>query len=86
MNEWELENTMPLADLLNNEPETGRQCRFGPWLETLKEDDRNAVLQAFDNRTTSISHIIRVLQAIGCQSSSSSIRSHIKNECVSCKR
>ena len=35
---------MSLADLLNNEPEVGRQCRFAPWLESLPEDDRNTIL------------------------------------------
>lgn len=77
---------MSLADLLNNEPDVGRQCRFAPWLESLPEDDRNTILAAFDNRTTTISHIVRVLQGIGCPSSSTSIRTHVKNECVTCKR
>ena len=30
-------------------PENSRTCKFGPWLATLPEDDRNAVHRAFDN-------------------------------------
>jgi hypothetical protein len=77
---------MSLEDLLKDEPKSAKQCRFAPWLESLSEDDRNAILRAFDERTTTISHIVRVLQGYGCPSSATSIRTHAKNECVACKR
>lgn len=77
---------MKLSELLANEPETARNCKFGPWLASLSEDDRNTIVSAFDLRTTSISHIVRVLQGFGCPSSATSIRAHAKNECVTCKR
>jgi hypothetical protein len=78
---------MTLEQSLNTfPPENSRTCKFGPWLATLTEDDRNAVYKAFDNPDVPSRHIFRTLAGIGCPSSESSIRSHRLGDCQSCER
>ena len=78
---------MNLETLLNDQtPEYARTCKFGPWVNTLNEDDRNAVFRAFDNPDVTTRHIYKTLKAIGCPSAESSIRSHRRGECQNCER
>lgn len=74
------------ASLLNAPPENSRTCKFGPWVNSLPEDDRNAVYRAFDNPTITSRHIYRTLLAIGCPTAESAIRSHRRGECQNCER
>jgi hypothetical protein len=64
----------------------GKACKFGPWLLTLSEDDRNAVAKAMDNPELETRHIFRTLQSVGCPSGESSVRTHRARECQHCER
>jgi hypothetical protein len=78
---------MTLETILMAPPaENSRTCKFGPWLTSLPEDDRNAIHRAFDNPNIPSRHIYRTLLAIGCPSAESSIRSHRRGECQNCER
>jgi hypothetical protein len=78
---------MTLENTLNNPPpENTRTCKFGPWLASQPEDDRNAIHRAFDNPDIPARHIYRTLLAVGCPSAESSIRSHRRGECQNCER
>lgn len=79
--------SLNLEETLNNVPPTNaRTCKFGPWLTSLSEDDRNAIVKAFDNPDIGTRHIFKVLKAVGCPSAESSIRSHREGECQHCER
>jgi len=78
---------MSLETMLNDvTPEYSRTCKFGPWVDALPEDDRNAIHRAMDNDHISTRHIYKTLKAIGCPSAESSIRSHRRGECQNCER
>lgn len=78
---------MTLHDALNNYgPRTTRTCQFGAWTATLNEDDRNAIEAAFDNPTISTLHIYETLAAFGSTSSYSTVNTHRRNGCKSCRR
>lgn len=78
---------MSLDNLLQTQPNAySRTCKFGPWLTQQTEDDRNAIIRAFDNPEITTRHIYKTLKAIGCPSAESSIRSHRLGECQNCER
>jgi len=78
---------MTLNDLLHDVPPLStKQCRLDAWLDTLKEDDRNAFWKAMDNPDIPTRHIWRTVKTIGCPNQESSIRSHRFGECRSCER
>lgn len=78
---------MSLETILFAESTTyARVCKFAPWLAQQSEDDRNAIIRAFDNPDVTTRHIYKTLKAIGCPSAESSIRSHRVGECQHCER
>lgn len=72
--------------LANIPPENARICKFGPWLQSLGEDDRNAIAKAMDNPDLTTRHIFKVLKTVGCPSAESSVRTHRARECQNCER
>jgi hypothetical protein len=78
---------MSLEEMLSSQaPEYSRTCKLGPWIDSLPEDDRNAIHRAMDNDSITTRHIYKTLKAIGCPSAESSIRSHRRGECQNCER
>lgn len=78
---------MNLETALNNvTPEYSRTCKFGPWVNSQTEDDRNAIHKAMDNPDVPTRHIYKTLKTVGCPSAESSIRAHRRGECQNCER
>jgi len=78
---------MSLETALNNQPGAyDRICKFGPWFAQQSEDDRNAIIRAFENREITHRHIWKTLKTAGCPSAESSIRTHRLAECGYCER
>ena len=78
---------MNLDNALNTQPGIyDRVCKFGPWFAKQTEDDRNAILRAFQNDQITHRHIYKTLRSIGCPSAESSIRTHRLGDCGYCER
>lgn len=75
-----------LAELLAEQPRRSNTCKYRIWYTGLTDDEQNTILTAFNNPNIETSHIIRSLQAYGCPSSESTIRTHRLNECKTCRR
>jgi hypothetical protein len=66
--------------LAQQETSKGPACSFVDILANLDDDDRAALLVAFDS-TTSSTHIERALREIGVKVSSATVRRHRRGEC-----
>lgn len=61
-----------------------RPCKFKQWLESLNEEDREAVDQAMENKAWSLDQLTKVLQSEGAPVNYSQIRKHRINICSVC--
>ena len=75
---------MNLAELLAQPKAKTLQCKWRQWWITLNELERSTIQAAFDNLELETSHVVRALQAYGCPSSPTTIRTHRRGECKTC--
>lgn len=61
-----------------------RPCRFNQWLESLDQEDREAVEQAMGNKAWSIDQLTKALQDEGAPINYSQIRKHRAGICPVC--
>lgn len=63
-----------------------RQCTFTQWIESLDDEDREAVREAMDNSLWSIDKLTRALKDEGAPINYDMIRKHRANSCPICNR
>ena len=76
---------MNLDEMLNAKPQRNNPCKWSAWWNTLTDNDRTSITNAFNNQQIETSHIVRTLQGYGCPMSESTIRTHRRNECKTCQ-
>ncbi len=74
-----------LANISDRPPEKVRRCRFSEWLETLDDEDREAVDTMLADERWSIENLVTVFAESGCPVSYSRIRVHRLDLCEPCK-
>lgn len=77
---------MNLSERLKNAPKTNnlQLCKFGPWLNSLPDDDKTAVESALKDQSWSVAALSAVLIESGCPVGRNSINNHRHGRCGSC--
>ena len=70
-------------DAASTESNRGRHCGFAKWLETLSEDERQAVRNKI-GRIPDLA-LATIITENGYRVSSSTIAGHRRNECMTCR-
>lgn len=74
---------MSLKDKLQTPPKA-RQCKYVLWIDSLNDEDREAVLDAMGNRAWSIDKLLTALQEEGAPVNYGMIRKHRAKVCPVC--
>ena len=73
-----------LAELIHRERPKTIQCKWRVWYETLNDDEKTTIQNAFRNDEIETTQLVRALHEYGCPSSPSTIRTHRRGECKTC--
>lgn len=75
---------MKLADYAKTPPTKSYRCSFKEWVDTLDDEDQNAVYEMLYNDRFPVSYITEVFQEHGCPVVDTRIRYHRKRLCKTC--
>jgi hypothetical protein len=73
-----------LKDLIEQPRAKTLQCKWRQWFINLNDEDKDVILSAFKDHELETTQLTRALQAYGCPSSPTTIRTHRRGECKTC--
>lgn len=76
---------MKLSELTKQAP-SKRNCSFGKWVDSLDDEDRQAVQDVFKDPNWSNAAITRTFREAGCPCARDSVTLHRSNGCKVCNR